>query len=75
MGAVRGCNIPEDLHYNIDNNVWARREADGNVTVGLTSYACALAGEIVSYTPKNRARQSRRTSPARPWSRASGWAR
>lgn len=52
MGAVRGCNIPEDLHYNIDNNVWARREADGNVTVGLTSYACALAGEIVSYTPK-----------------------
>lgn len=52
MGAVRGCNIPEDLHYNIDNNVWARREADGNVTVGLTAYACALAGEIVSYTPK-----------------------
>jgi glycine cleavage system H protein len=52
MGAVRGCNIPEDLHYNIDNNVWARREADGNVSVGLTSYACSLAGEIVSYTPK-----------------------
>lgn len=52
MGVVRGCNIPEDLHYNIDNNVWARRDADGNVTVGLTSYACALAGEIMSYTPK-----------------------
>lgn len=52
MGAVRGCNIPDDLHYNIDNNVWAKREADGNVMVGLTSYACSLAGEIVSYTPK-----------------------
>ncbi|BAU49543.1 glycine cleavage system protein H [Sulfurifustis variabilis] len=52
MGVVRGCNIPEELHYNIDNNVWARREADGNVSVGLTSYACSLAGEIVSYTPK-----------------------
>ena len=52
MGAVRGCNIPEDLMYNIESNVWAKREADGNVTVGLTSYACSLAGDIVSYTPK-----------------------
>jgi glycine cleavage system H protein len=52
MGAVRGCNIPEDLSYNVDNNVWARREADGTVTVGLTSYACSLAGEVVAYTPK-----------------------
>jgi glycine cleavage system H protein len=52
MGAARGCNIPEDLLYNIDNNVWVRREADGTVAVGLTAYACALAGEIVAYTPK-----------------------
>ena len=52
MGAVRGCNIPEDLSYNVENNVWARREADGSITVGLTSYACSLAGEIVAYTPK-----------------------
>ncbi len=52
MGSVRGCNIPEDLSYNVDNNVWARREADGTVTVGLTAYACSLAGEIVAYTPK-----------------------
>jgi len=52
MGAVRGCNIPEDLMYNIDTNVWAKREPDGNVIIGLTSYACSLAGEIVSYTPK-----------------------
>lgn len=52
MGAVRGCNIPEDLYYNIESNVWVTREADGSVTVGLTSYACSLAGEIVAYTPK-----------------------
>lgn len=52
MGAVRGCNIPEDLYYNVENNVWARREDDGTVTVGMTSYACSLAGQIVSYTPK-----------------------
>jgi len=52
MGAVRGCNIPEDLYYNVENNVWARREDDGTVTIGMTSYACSLAGTIVSYTPK-----------------------
>lgn len=52
MGAVRGCDLPEDLSYNVDNNVWIRKEGDGSVTVGMTSYACALAGEIVSYTPK-----------------------
>ncbi|QKT04385.1 glycine cleavage system protein GcvH [Ectothiorhodospiraceae bacterium 2226] len=52
MGAVRGCNIPEDLMYNVENNVWVRKEGDGTVTVGMTSYACSLAGQIVSYTPK-----------------------
>ena len=52
MGAVRGCEIPEDLLYNIENNVWVRKEGDGTVTLGLTAYACSLAGEIVSYTPK-----------------------
>lgn len=52
MGAVRGCNIPEDLMYNVENNVWVRKEDDGTATVGLTSYACSLAGQIVSYTPK-----------------------
>lgn len=52
MGAVRGCDLPEDLLYNVDSNVWVRKESDGTATVGLTSYACSLAGQIVSYTPK-----------------------
>jgi glycine cleavage system H protein len=52
MGVVRGCNFPDELYYNVENNVWARREGDGTVTVGMTSYACSLAGEIVACTPK-----------------------
>jgi glycine cleavage system H protein len=52
MASVKNCNLPEDLLYNVENNVWARREADGTVTVGMTAYACALAGEVVAYTPK-----------------------
>ncbi len=52
MGAVRGCDVPEDLSYNVENNVWARDEGDGTITIGMTSYAASLAGQIVSYTPK-----------------------
>ena len=52
MGAVRGCNLPDDLLYNVESNIRTRREADGNVTIGLTAYACSLAGGVVSYTPK-----------------------
>jgi glycine cleavage system H protein len=52
MASVKNCNLPDDLYYNVENNVWARKEADGTVTVGMTAYACALAGEIVAYTPK-----------------------
>lgn len=56
MGDVRGCDMPDDLLYNVENNVWARREDDGRVTMGLTSYACNLAGQIVSFTPKKAGR-------------------
>lgn len=52
MATVRGCNFPDELYYNIENNVWARPEGDGSVTVGMTAYGCALAGEIVSCLPK-----------------------
>lgn len=52
MASVKGCNLPDELFYNVENNVWARREADGTVSVGMTAYACALAGQIVSVTPK-----------------------
>jgi glycine cleavage system H protein len=52
MGVVRGCDFPDDLYYHIENNIWARREGDGTCTVGLTAYACSLAGQIVSFTPK-----------------------
>ncbi len=52
MASIKGCNFPDDLYYNVENNVWARREADGSVVIGMTAYAAALAGQIVSCTPK-----------------------
>jgi glycine cleavage system H protein len=52
MASVKNCNLPDELYYNVENNVWVRKEADGTVTIGMTAYACALAGEVVAYTPK-----------------------
>lgn len=52
MASVKNCNLPDTLYYNVENNVWVRKESDGTVTVGMTQYACALAGEVVAYTPK-----------------------
>ena len=57
MASVRGCILPDDLYYHIESNVWARLESDGNVTIGMTSYACALAGQLVAATPKKPGRE------------------
>ncbi|OIO55214.1 MAG: glycine cleavage system protein H [Alphaproteobacteria bacterium CG_4_10_14_0_2_um_filter_63_37] len=52
MATVMGCNVPEDLFYNVGDNVWAREEGDGTITVGMTAVATTLAGAIVAFTPK-----------------------
>ena len=52
MATVRGCNIPEDRHYWVEKHAWARLEADGNVTIGITDVAQNLAKGIVNVTPK-----------------------
>jgi glycine cleavage system H protein len=52
MAVVRGCNLPDDLLYDIDNNIWYRENADGTVTLGMTMVATGMAGQLVAYTPK-----------------------
>lgn len=39
-------SIPANLKYT-DSHEWARREADGNVTVGITHHAQDLLGDLV----------------------------
>jgi glycine cleavage system H protein len=57
MSTVRGCDIPEHLYYHIEHNVWVRPEQDATYTLGMTAYACSLAGEIVSITVKKAGKQ------------------
>lgn len=53
MAEVRGCNIPEDRYYWVEKHAWARLEADGTVTVGITDVAQNMAKGIINATPKD----------------------
>jgi glycine cleavage system H protein len=52
MPTVRGCNLPDDLLYDVESHTWYSEQADGTVRLGMTAVAAALAGQIVAATPK-----------------------
>jgi glycine cleavage system H protein len=52
MPLVRGCNLPDDLLYDVENHTWFKEIGDGNVRFGMTTVAAALAGMLVAVTPK-----------------------
>jgi glycine cleavage system H protein len=59
MPNVRGCNLPDELLYDVDNHTWFQEVGDGNVRVGMTTIATALAGQLVAFTPKRVGRSVR----------------
>jgi glycine cleavage system H protein len=52
MPKVRGCNLPDELLYDVDNHIWFKDMGDGTVRLGMTTVATALAGQLVAFTPK-----------------------
>lgn len=56
MTQVRGCNLPDELLYDVGNHIWFTELPDGRVKLGMTTVATALAGEIVAFTPKKAGR-------------------
>ena len=52
MPVVKGCNLPDDLLYDVDNHIWFREVGDGTVKLGMTTVATAMAGQLVAFTPK-----------------------
>lgn len=56
MPIVRGCNLPDELLYDVTNNIWYRDNSDGTVTLGMTAVAAAMAGQLVAFTPKKAGR-------------------
>jgi glycine cleavage system H protein len=52
MPVVKGCNLPDHLLYDVDNHIWFQEQDDGNVKLGMTMVATAMAGQLVAFTPK-----------------------
>ena len=44
MPTVRGCNLPDDLLYDVENHTWFTEVGDGTVRIGMTTIATAMAG-------------------------------
>jgi len=59
MPAVRGCNLPDELLYDVDNHIWFQDQGDGTVKIGMTAVATAMAGKLVAFTPKRVGRSVR----------------
>lgn len=43
---IEHCVFPDDILYDLDNLVWARKEADNVLVIGITSILSAIAGRI-----------------------------
>ena len=52
MPTVRGCHLPDELLYDVPNHIWFQETGDGNVRLGMTAIATAMAGNLVAFTPK-----------------------
>jgi glycine cleavage system H protein len=57
MPTVRGCSLPDELLYDVENNIWYRPNDDGTVTLGMTAVAAAMAGQLVAFTAKKAGRK------------------
>jgi glycine cleavage system H protein len=57
MPDVRGCSLPDDLLYDVDNHIWFKEVGDGNVRIGMTTVAINMAGQLVAFTPKKVGRE------------------
>lgn len=52
MPDVRGCHLPDELLYDVANHIWFQEVGDGNLRIGMTAVATAMAGKLVAFTPK-----------------------
>jgi len=40
------------LLYDVENHIWFSEVGDGNLRIGMTTVATAMAGPLVAFTPK-----------------------
>ncbi|CAB1128200.1 Glycine cleavage system H protein 3 [Candidatus Hydrogenisulfobacillus filiaventi] len=54
MAEIQGCDVPESLYYDLENNVWVRPDTDDTILVGMTDPAQTLSGKILFCRPKRK---------------------
>jgi glycine cleavage system H protein len=47
MTAYHGCEIPPDLLFDVDRDVWLRPMPDGSLTLGMTDAAQTRSGKVL----------------------------
>ena len=52
MAIVQGHDFPDHLLYDVENQIWYAPLPDGTLRTGFTSWAAALMGEVLNFTPK-----------------------
>lgn len=52
MVQLQGVEFPDNLFYDIDNQIWYAALPDGTVRAGFTAWAVKLIGEVLVFTPK-----------------------
>ena len=60
----RGCEFPMRYLYDVERDVWIRRDEDGNVTMGMTDPAQAQCGKFVHIRFKGVGRKLQRGQSA-----------
>jgi glycine cleavage system H protein len=52
LARVQDHEFPEHLLYDVENQIWYAPLPDGTLRTGFTSWAAALMGEVIVFTPK-----------------------
>ena len=52
MAEVQGCELPEDLYYDVEKDTWAKPLENNVVMLGMTDVAQTQAGKILHVTFK-----------------------
>jgi glycine cleavage system H protein len=52
MATVHGFAFPDDRWYLVEHDTWARVDADGDLTIGLTALGAHISGEFIEFMPK-----------------------
>lgn len=52
MAEVQGCELPEDLYYDVEKDTWAKPLGNNIVMLGMTDAAQTQAGKILHVTFK-----------------------